>query len=392
MAFFVYIAIVLVSISSILLELDWLTKPRLEKQPVQVARNTAAPVPVPPAPHVASNVDEPKPVNPDAKLSPLNAQQPAAPTTRETNGRAAETPAAASPPLAAPQTQAAAPPPPAAPQAQAAAPMPPAAEAKAPPPAREQTTAHVTPAAASAPVAPAPAAESKPPAAAANDAPRAPNGDSVETKSKAAANADAAPPASASTGPAVAAVNEAPPAPSKDSVVATSKATGNVETAPAHEVNRRAATTGSAPARAENPPPPPAPRTQVASAPAQETPSEPARAAPAAVSSSVAVAGAPKTCDVRACASSYQSFRAQDCTYQPLQGGARQLCTKRGEVARAPARERSPARTYARSDRDSELRQVERTVRRIAPDDEDDFDPPRPPGIIVFERGYRPWP
>ena len=50
MAFFLYVAVVLVSISSILLELDWLTKPKLE-QPVPVAQNTTArPVPVPQGP------------------------------------------------------------------------------------------------------------------------------------------------------------------------------------------------------------------------------------------------------------------------------------------------------------------------------------------------------
>jgi penicillin-binding protein 1A len=33
-------------------------------------------------------------------------------------------------------------------------------------------------------------------------------------------------------------------------------------------------------------------------------------------------------CDIDACASTYQSFDASDCTYQPYDGGARRLCTK----------------------------------------------------------------
>ena len=46
MSFFAYIAIVFVSIAGILLELDWLTKPKSEtRSPVQVATRTVAPAP-----------------------------------------------------------------------------------------------------------------------------------------------------------------------------------------------------------------------------------------------------------------------------------------------------------------------------------------------------------
>jgi hypothetical protein len=38
-------------------------------------------------------------------------------------------------------------------------------------------------------------------------------------------------------------------------------------------------------------------------------------------------AGAPR-CDYEACARTYESFRASDCTYQPFSGGPRQLCEK----------------------------------------------------------------
>lgn len=33
-------------------------------------------------------------------------------------------------------------------------------------------------------------------------------------------------------------------------------------------------------------------------------------------------------CDLRLCASTYRSFRASDCTYQPYTGGPRQLCER----------------------------------------------------------------
>jgi penicillin-binding protein 1A len=42
----------------------------------------------------------------------------------------------------------------------------------------------------------------------------------------------------------------------------------------------------------------------------------------------VAGSSAPGACDVQACSSFYHSFRASDCTYQPYDGGPRQLCEK----------------------------------------------------------------
>jgi penicillin-binding protein 1A len=38
--------------------------------------------------------------------------------------------------------------------------------------------------------------------------------------------------------------------------------------------------------------------------------------------------GAPASCNIDLCARTYSSFRASDCTYQPFGGGARQLCEK----------------------------------------------------------------
>lgn len=77
-------------------------------------------------------------------------------------------------------------------------------------------------------------------------------------------------------------------------------------------------------------------------------------------------------CDVQACSSAYQSFRASDCTYQPY-GGARRVCEKAPvqRTARDQA-ERSERRQVSRdaaSPRDSE-----RTVGRRVYDDPDESD------------------
>jgi 1A family penicillin-binding protein len=56
----------------------------------------------------------------------------------------------------------------------------------------------------------------------------------------------------------------------------------------------------------------------------------PSGAAPsgAAPSGAMAEASPPTQCNVAACAAHYSSFRASDCTYQPYDGGPRQLCEK----------------------------------------------------------------
>lgn len=86
---------------------------------------------------------------------------------------------------------------------------------------------------------------------------------------------------------------------------------------------------------------PPAPRTETAKAdtkpepaptvaakPAVETVATPVEPAPVVAAPEPVVAAAPPPkCDLTACASAYRSFRADDCTYQPLDG-PRRLCTK----------------------------------------------------------------
>lgn len=110
--------------------------------------------------------------------------------------------------------------------------------------------------------------------------------------------------------------------------------------------------------------------------------------APAAAPSVASAASPPaNACNVAACAAAYRSFRESDCSYQPLVG-ARRTCegapglggqSSTGQVAAQPPPQydtRGPA-PVARGRYDDELRQVERTVRRLPPspggidDDED---------------------
>ena len=58
-------------------------------------------------------------------------------------------------------------------------------------------------------------------------------------------------------------------------------------------------------------------------------------------------ASIPSRCDRSACARDYRSFRAVDCTYQPSDGGARRACAKgaasSGESPEPPGREEEDA-------------------------------------------------
>jgi hypothetical protein len=84
-------------------------------------------------------------------------------------------------------------------------------------------------------------------------------------------------------------------------------------------------------------------------------------------------------CDVQACSSAYQSFRAADCTYQPFEG-ARRICEK-PPVQRTTAREQTerPERRQLSRDvtplsRDVTPRDSERTIGRRVYDDPDEGD------------------
>ncbi len=104
----------------------------------------------------------------------------------------------------------------------------------------------------------------------------------------------------------------------------------------------------------------------------------------------VAAKQAPNICDVQGCAGAYQSFRASDCTYQPMEG-PRKVCEK-PPIAnqRAASVPREP--TVRRPSRDAELRDVERTVRSITAGDDADADPRMGRSqVIVIERPDRDW-
>jgi len=82
---------------------------------------------------------------------------------------------------------------------------------------------------------------------------------------------------------------------------------------------------------------------------------------------------APASCNVRACAGAYQSFRASDCTYQPF-SGERRVCTK--PMGSAPRVASQPRQQQARRNIDSDtgLRDTVRRVRAMPPRQDDAYD------------------
>jgi hypothetical protein len=94
----------------------------------------------------------------------------------------------------------------------------------------------------------------------------------------------------------------------------------------------------------------------------------------AAATATPAVALSPTNkCDIAACSAAYQSFRAADCSYQPMDGTARKACDRTqggAQQASAPVREyksEAAVRTDAarKPNKESGLRAFEREVRRI---------------------------
>lgn len=112
-------------------------------------------------------------------------------------------------------------------------------------------------------------------------------------------------------------------------------------------------------AKAPTPAPAPQPVTNEAKAP-------PATAEPPA---QPIARQASNACNIAACAGAYRSFRASDCTYQPLEG-PRRLCTAGGVATTAAAANARAPKPKQASSRD-ELKQVEPVVRhqplQIAP-------------------------
>lgn len=92
-------------------------------------------------------------------------------------------------------------------------------------------------------------------------------------------------------------------------------------------------------------------------------------------------------CDILACAGAYRSFRANDCTYQPFDGGARRLCEKSAEQRIVREREQPDRRRWSGN---AEVRYLDRPTagRRFVDEDVDavDFDDVirEPPGLLDF--------
>ena len=77
-------------------------------------------------------------------------------------------------------------------------------------------------------------------------------------------------------------------------------------------------------------------------------------------------------CDVQACASAYKSFRASDCTYQPLDG-PRRVCGKAPEQ-RAAREQRDDPQRRSWSRREDSREMDRRTRWRVYDENEDDTD------------------
>ncbi len=158
---------------------------------------------------------------------------------------------------------------------------------------------------------------------------------------------------------------------------------------------------GTAPAVSPAPFPPVAAEVKADAAPPQTTPQLAAQApaqAPAQATLQPAANQAPNSCDVQACASAYQSFRASDCTYQPMEG-PRKFCERppaaSQRITSAP-REPRFEQTARRPSRDAELRDVERAVRSITAGDDAGYESRNEPRmgrseVIVIERLDRGW-
>ena len=122
--------------------------------------------------------------------------------------------------------------------------------------------------------------------------------------------------------------------------------------------------------------PAPAPATQASSPPAADVKTEPVATTPSpspaaaeakvepTVSTQQAAQQASNSCNVQACGAQYQSFRASDCSYQPM-SGPRRACTISSAVtasrAPAPKPQQTASRDAAGKD---EMREVERIVKR----------------------------
>jgi hypothetical protein len=311
MQFLVYLTVLMVAISTVLLEVHWLTSPAPQPKPTVQAG-------APPSP--------PKVEGPNAALSPIYPKKVDAPRPAESNSQAQN---------ASPNT------------VQTTSPPAPGSNAS-----QQQSAATTMAVPAQQPGPPAQATQrSVPP-----QSPPAQQPASAQTTGPIAAE-PATPPQQAQTAP------ESSPQPSGASVASQQK--------PLRE------TTGAA-VREDN---------------IRQAPADPMGSPNRANSAQQRAQGSSSNrCDVQACASTYRSFRASDCTYQPFDGG-RRVCEKSpGERVAQEQREQPERRRWSG---DAEARYLDRPAsgRRFVDEDDDvaaDFDDARREPLGFFLFGRRP--
>ena len=89
-------------------------------------------------------------------------------------------------------------------------------------------------------------------------------------------------------------------------------------------------------------------------------------------------------CDVQACGSTYKSFRAADCTYQPFDG-PRRVCGKAPEQRADREQSDEPQRrSLSRREDLRDSREVDRRTRWRVYEDDDDAD-----DVVLFRRSRR---
>lgn len=131
----------------------------------------------------------------------------------------------------------------------------------------------------------------------------------------------------------------------------------SVPVSPQPVPRQREAKAADEPAPPQPAPPPPEPAATTAQAP-QPAPQQQAAAAPPPAPQQAA-----NSCNVQACAAAYQSFRASDCSYQPIDG-PRRACAIPGRVAATALPARAAPRPAHPSARNAGLREGERMVTR----------------------------
>lgn len=111
----------------------------------------------------------------------------------------------------------------------------------------------------------------------------------------------------------------------------------------------------------------------------------------------VQTAAVQNRCAVQACANAYKSFRAQDCSYQPLIGERRLCAISSGRQDLVAAQPQTPRidLNEQRKRKEAELRDVERRVRALTDRATDDDDGSRASNVVVIDMrdsGYAPPP